>query len=107
MTNLESQIELAKYTREIIKDPMHWTKGTYHDAERYCLMGAFYKGMAERSIRLDNRLYMFFNNQFYSTPVGYNDSHSHEEVIAALDLFIKELENEKLKAEARLVEGSL
>lgn len=105
-------IELAKKARDLIADPKHWTKNAFAKdrlgfavetesakAVRFCSIGA----VSRATFELDSR-YSYPNIDIVKTVkdalhdnmgnavIKFNDNHTHEEVLAAWDRAIEQLE---------------
>lgn len=102
--------ELLKAMREVIKNPEHHCREKYATdanggpvsvldpaASKFCLFGAAYKIIgintqasehisgAHKSMGLVDAVERILRNTVGINPVSYNDNHSHEEVLEALD----------------------
>lgn len=108
-----TELEILRGMRELIADPEHWTQGAYAtstphrgkapngsaialdesvsvdspDAKCFCLIGAWSKVTGEPQYHVPLQLLLgeCINR---SDPAAFNDTHTHEEVIAALDCAI-------------------
>lgn len=88
-------------TKKLLKNPRKWTTGNYaltkdncsvgatdKKAAKWCLVGATCKVKCSEETK--EFLKNWTKNKFGLYPIGYNDNHSHEEVLALLDLAMKE-----------------
>lgn len=93
--------EKLRTAREYITDPAHWTQGHYgyyvytygeiEDAGCYCAVGAVFKACNSSGLPLENELDIVArragvdDDDEHRLFIGFNDTHTHEEVLAALD----------------------
>lgn len=104
-----SALTLLKKAREIISQPEHWTQyaqardsdgiavlATEESATCFCAIGAVIK--AEQILNITDDEAVFFNHlrkhMQTNSVAEFNDFHTHEEVLAAFDLTISQLEKE-------------
>lgn len=114
-------LQTLRDTRAIIADPEHWTQGQYavdqsghyaplHSgaAHAFCLLGAFARaeGRADDSPASDNliELYRRFRLGRVSSPAIFNDTSTHDQVLAKLDEIIVKLESETSSVPADVVD---
>lgn len=86
--------------RELISDPLHWVQGTYCTSigghKMYCAAGAIYHALdvaADGPIPESGKLFLLMDQTFSALMVdqhsvdveGYNDNHTHDEVLALFD----------------------
>jgi hypothetical protein len=86
-----STAEVLRRARKVIEDPERWTQGAYsRDGGKRCAAGAIYCQDAP----VDDRAvaYSVLWAVVGSRVEGFNDSHSHTEVLAAFDKAIAEAE---------------
>ena len=92
-------LEILMKTRELIAEPEHWQQGMYASnrdgfgtapsspsAIKFCVVGAFSRatrGLETEAGREAKDILRKFLG--WSSLIKYNDSHSHAEVLAALD----------------------
>jgi hypothetical protein len=111
----ETILNSLRASRDLIKDPNHWTQEAYarneygdvreaeaDDAVRFCSMGALdrqpsvYMKFANRDGVIQRWRPIHFLNwakAFNEGITTFNDKHTHAEVMAAWDAAIKKLES--------------
>ena len=113
-------LELLQRGRELISELDHWTKGWYaktlkdertslssSDAHSFCSLGALHKAYetnAEetRSTRNLDAARLFLQEEMNFSIAGFNDHHTHAEVLAAWDRAIQRAKDaEKEDAHAK------
>lgn len=104
-----STLTILKNARETISDPNHWTQradarsadgclvgAKESDAVCWCAYGALLKAGYEASGRGPDLPYMelkrAMGTSWAGTVSGFNDSHTHEEVVGVFDRAIANLE---------------
>lgn len=85
----KSTVEVLREARDLISYPERWTRGVFCDERgRRCATGAVWKATVTNPI---NHPAMTLLLRVVNTPTvtGFNDSHSHAEVLAAFDRAIE------------------
>ena len=81
-----SVAETLRAARALIDTPDKWCQGAYGRGERCCVKGAIWRMRTpSHTMRL---AFMALRRVTNSTPETFNDTHTHAEVIAALDAAI-------------------
>jgi hypothetical protein len=101
-------LDKIKEARKIIEDPSRWTKGTLardatgaitrvfaDDAASFCAVGAIARTGVSCQLQVDigREFFPHIQRRGYCKISGFNDSHSHEEVLELFDEVIRRLES--------------